>query len=180
LHNKEAWKQNQEQWKENEEQWKENEEQWKRYAEEWKQNWEENAEQWKEEWRAQEEQMRIEHDHMRSEGDRMREEELEQHLSGQYERSLQDALEAEGMAYGRIHGMGSPVMNITDAMIEEGFVEPGEEAEILLTPDKLKINGEKMPDDVHQRYLQMYEDQQGVELSGNSRIEFKTKSRRSM
>jgi beta-lactamase regulating signal transducer with metallopeptidase domain len=180
LHNKEAWKQNQEQWKENEEQWKENEEQWKRYAEEWKQNWEENAEQWKEEWRAQEEQMRIEQDHMRSEGDRMREEELEQHLSGQYERSLQDALEAEGMAYGRIHGMGSPVMNITDAMIEEGFVEPGEEAEILLTPDKLKINGEKMPDDVHQRYLQMYEDQQGVELSGNSRIEFKTKSRRSM
>jgi hypothetical protein len=59
-------------------------------------------------------------------------------------------------------------------------VEPGDEVEIQLTPDKLKINGEKMPDNIHQKYLRMYEQQQGMELSGNSRVEFTTKSKQRM
>ena len=71
-------------------------------------------------------------------------------------------------------------MSMTDEMISEGLVNPDEEVEVLLTPDKLKIDGKKMPDDVHQKYLRMYEDQTGVELSGNSRVEFKTKNHRSM
>ncbi|MEO6130360.1 MAG: hypothetical protein ABIQ02_00835 [Saprospiraceae bacterium] len=71
-------------------------------------------------------------------------------------------------------------MNITEALVEEGLIEPGEEADVVLTPDKLKINGKKMDDETHDRYLKMYESQQGVQLSGKSRVEFKTKSRRSM
>ena len=69
---------------------------------------------------------------------------------------------------------------MTDAMVEEGLIEPGEEVLTQLTPIKMKINGKKMDDDTHRRYLEMYEDQQGVELTGNSRVEFKAKVRRSM
>ena len=66
------------------------------------------------------------------------------------------------------------------AQIQDGLVEPGTEVEVQLTPDKLKINGEKMPESVHQKYLKLYEQQQGVELSGNSRVEFTTKSKQRM
>ena len=86
----------------------------------------------------------------------------------------------EELARGHVYALRSPRMNMQDAMIEEGLIEPGEEALIQLTPDKLKINGKKMDDDTHRRYLEMYEAQQGVELTGNSRVEFRVKTRRSM
>ena len=74
----------------------------------------------------------------------------------------------------------SPRLSLTDQMIQDGLVEPGNEVEVQLTPDKLKINGEKMPENIHQKYLKMYEEQQGVELSGNSRVQFTTKSKQRM
>ena len=37
-----------------------------------------------------------------------------------------------------------------------------------------------MSDEMHEKYLRMYERQQGVELSGNSRVEFTTKTRQRM
>jgi len=80
----------------------------------------------------------------------------------------------------RAYALIAPRMNMADAMIEDGLIESGEEAEIVITPDKLKINGKKMDDETHEKYLRMYEAQQGVELSGNSRVEFRTKSRRTM
>ncbi len=140
-----------------------------------KDQWKEHTQQWKEEWehhqKAMEEQFR---------GYRMDAQQLEE---------LQHNLrEAEGLygqieeerARGRGYALRAPRMNMQDAMIEEGLIEPGEEAIIQLTPDKLKINGKKMDDETHERYLRMYEAQQGVELTGNSRVEFKLKSRRSM
>ena len=68
-------------------------------------------------------------------------------------------------------------LNMSEEMVKDGLVEPGEEIEIQLTPDRLKINGKKMPDEVHQKYLDMYEKKQGVELSGKSKVEFTTKSK---
>jgi len=168
---------NLDQYIENNIEWKQQQEYLKQLNKELKQNWQEHGQ---EEWRAQEEQLRERQNHLRSEGDRIREEEIERHRNGDYERAIEEELRAEGMGRGRGYSMLAPRMNMTDEMIEEGLVEPGEEVEILLTPDKLKINGKKMPDQIHQKYLEMYEAQQGVELSGNSRIEFTTKSRRSM
>jgi hypothetical protein len=49
-----------------------------------------------------------------------------------------------------------------------------------LTTDKLKINGHKVSDELHDKYLRMYEAQQGVELAGKSRVEFTTKSKQHM
>jgi hypothetical protein len=80
----------------------------------------------------------------------------------------------------RVYELRMPRLSMSDEMVRDGLVEPGDEVEIQLTPDKLKINGEKMPDNIHQKYLRMYEQQQGVELSGNSRVEFTTKSKQRM
>jgi hypothetical protein len=115
-------------------------------------------------------------DQMRDQQEHMRKKELEQYQNGDYEKEIEDALRAQERAY----GLWSPRMNMTDEMISDGLIGSEEEVEVVLTPDKLKIDGKKMPEDVHQKYLRMYEEQQGVELSGSSRIEFKTKSRRSM
>ncbi|MEP6793272.1 MAG: hypothetical protein ABJB16_03025, partial [Saprospiraceae bacterium] len=185
----------------NSDEWKANQENWKQMQNEWKKNWEEKAQQWKEGSKEQQEKMEDEQSHMRAEGDRLREEgdQLRQEgdrvrgegdriredsrgemNSENYARALQDELLANGYGEARGYSPMARGMNMTDALIGEGLVQPGEEADILLTPDKLKINGKKMPENIHQKYLKMYEEQQGVQLSGNSRVEFKTKSRRSM
>lgn len=78
------------------------------------------------------------------------------------------------------YAYGTPRLNLSDQMVQDGLIAPGEEAEVQLTPDKLKINGQKMPDAMHQKYLRLYEQQQGVELSGNSKVEFVTKSKQRM
>ena len=79
-----------------------------------------------------------------------------------------------------VYGYGSPRTSLSDQMVQDGLIQPGEEAQVQLTPDKMKVNGEKMPDAIHEKYLKMYELQQGVELSGNSRVEFTTKSKQRM
>lgn len=73
-----------------------------------------------------------------------------------------------------------PRLSLSDQMVSDGLIEPGAEVEVQLTPDKLKINGEKMPETIHQKYLELYEQQQGMELTGNSRVEFTTKSKQRM
>jgi len=177
----EEWKKNEEEWKKNAEEWKKHEKEWKKMSEEWQQHWQENAQEWKKEWREhhgesdehQQYQREYElrhhegagHDQMRF--NEMRLEELE-------------ALGAEGMGKARIYAIRGPGMRMTDALVEEGLIATGEEAVIVLTPETLKINGKKMDDETHEKYLEMYEAQQGVELSGNSRVEFTTKTRRSM
>ena len=73
-----------------------------------------------------------------------------------------------------------PRLSLSDQMVSDGLIEPGAEVEVQLTPDKLKINGEKMPESIHQKYLELYEQQQGMELTGNSSVEFTTKSKQRM
>jgi hypothetical protein len=169
------WEQNSKQW---EEQWKDQEKQWQQYGEQWK----EQAQEWKENekhWRDNERQWKYaEKEWQRHEGlyrmKPMEMEELREHLQG-----LNGKLDEE-LAHGHMYGLMAPRVSMQHALVEDGLIEPGEEAEIQLTPDKMKINGKKVDDETHRKYLEMYERQQGVELSGNSRVEFKTKSRRSM
>jgi beta-lactamase regulating signal transducer with metallopeptidase domain len=79
-----------------------------------------------------------------------------------------------------LYMIGTPHNRLTYQLEKDGLIQPGEEAEVQLTPDKMKINGEKMPSTIHEKYLKLYEQQQGVELSGNSKVEFKTKSTQRM
>jgi beta-lactamase regulating signal transducer with metallopeptidase domain len=162
------------------EDWKQHQEEWQKMAEEWKQNWEEHAREWKDQWREQQEEMRAAQEGLRSQGYNDLEEERERMNQGDYQRAREAERLYGGFGRGEGHRFWAPQMDMSESMIEDGFVDPGEEAEVILTPDKLKINGKRMPDDVHKKYLRMYEEQQGVELSGNSRVEFKIKSRRSM
>lgn len=159
LDNKE-WKQLEKEWKE---QWKSQEGEWKAYANEWKAQ----GEKWKLEWEEHAKMLENQnHEHLQ--WNEMRQHEMEEQLR---------AAEQE-MAH--IYSYRTPRLSISDEMVRDGLIESGEEVEVQLTPDRLKINGEKMPDSVHQKYLRMYEAQQGVELSGNSRVEFTTKSKQRM
>jgi hypothetical protein len=76
-----------------------------------------------------------------------------------------------------VYALRSNRLSLTDQMVKDGLVKPGSEVEVQLTPSRLKINGEKMPDAIHQKYLDLYEAQQGIELSGKSKVEFTTKSK---
>lgn len=164
------------------EEWKKQGEQWKEMSEEWKQEWNENSEQWQEELRAHQEELKENSEQLYREGQKLRGEGMIDHYRMKEDQlqAIQEALRVQEMEIGSIHNFMAPRMNMTDAMVEEGLIESGEEVLIQLTPDRLKINGKKMDADTHRRYLKMYENQQGVQLSGNSRVEFRTQSRRSM
>ncbi len=165
------------------------------YFKEYKLQWEENAEEWKEMGERYREAMRIERDAARDRDDeiryeiRSRNKELEEaekmlqydirRQQGDVERSqriIEEMYELESTSP-ELFQLRSHRLSLSEEMVNDGLVEPGEEIEIQLTPDKLKINGKKMPDEVHQKYLEMYEKKQGVELSGKSRVEFTTKSK---
>ena len=160
--------------------------------ENWVESIELNAESMGKEWRAQAEQWRAQQqewrdqsrDHAnqwRIEQDRMRQE-LRHPESGNQEdlRALERELSMLDQPQPFVYGFQSPGMSLSDQMVRDGLVEAGDEVEVQLTPGKLKINGEKMPDSIHQKYLRLYEQQQGIELSGNSKVEFTTKSKQRM
>ena len=160
---------------------------------EYQMQWKENAEQYRELGDRYREAIRIERDAARDDEIRYeirsRNQELEEvedllrfeirNHQGDIERNQRIIeemydLEHSAPAYFELR---SQRLNMSEEMVKDGLVEPGEEIEIQLTPDRLKINGKKMPDEVHQKYLDMYEKKQGVELSGKSKVEFTTKSK---
>jgi bla regulator protein BlaR1 len=170
------------QWKANEEDWKSMEGQWREKALEYekisREDWQAQGEQWRaaqEEWRANQQQWHTDQ--------RRLERELGEHgrlyQLGEMENLERLEIElAEPGQPGQLRMLHR--LSMSDQMVADGLIEPGETAEVQLTPDKLKINGKKMDSDMHQKYLRMYERQQGVELSGNSRVEFTTKSKQRM
>lgn len=162
--------------------WQKHSKEWQKMSEEWKQNWQEHSGEWQEEMKAHQEEMKQLQKELQKEDYKMREGAImEKHLFDEDQRKeMEEALKGRTFVAPHVYGFRGPRMNMADAMVEEGLINRGEEAEIVLTPDKLKINGKKMDDETHEKYLRLYEAQQGVELSGKSRIEFKTKSRRSM
>lgn len=153
------WKAQADQWKEQSKQWKE---QSKQYKEQYNEQWKDEQKRWQDEQQRYREEM----SHMREFNQDHEMPAPQQDWSRELERQL--------------YVMPSPRLSLSDEMVEDGLIQPGEEVQVQLTPDKLKINGHKMSDELHQKYLRMYERQQGVELSGNSRVEFSTKSKQRM
>jgi len=153
------WKTQSDQWKEQSKQWKEQSKQWKeQYGEQWKdeqKRWQEEQERYKDEMGRRKE------------------------FNDDYQMLAPSEDLARELEH-QLYVIPSPRLSLSDEMVEDGLIQPGEEAQVQLTPDKLKINGHKMSDELHEKYLRMYEHQQGVELSGNSRVEFTTKSKQHM
>jgi beta-lactamase regulating signal transducer with metallopeptidase domain len=153
-----------------------NKEDWQQYAEQWRaqaEEWRAHQQEWKEDWRNQAEQNRARQQHLR---------EMERHQYRLSEEQQQDIERELGQLdeIREIYVMGRPRFSLSDEMVKDGLIDPEDEVEVQLTPEKMKIDGEKMPEAIHQKYLDMYEQQQGIELSGNSKVEFKTKSKQRM
>ena len=153
----------------NSDEWKQHAEQWRAQAEEWRAHQQE----WKEEWRNNADHFRAEQEHLRAlERNQYR---LSDEQRMGLERELGQLEELKD-----VYVIGRPRFSLSDEMVKDGLIDPEDEVEVQLTPDKMKINGEKMPEAIHQKYLDLYEQQQGIELSGNSKVEFKTKSKQRM
>ncbi len=131
--------------------------------------WRQQQQRWRDQYRSQADQLRAEQDKMR--------EELRHQKSGNADRQGQLEREIEMLD---IHRYYYHDLSLSDQLVEDGLVKAGEEVQVQLTPDKMKVNGEKMPEAIHQKYLKLYEQQQGIELSGNSKVEFTTKSKQRM
>ncbi len=164
-------------------------EEMKRNGEQWESEWKDQAEQWKDQSKQYKDQWKNEQDRLRSEQNRYRDEQqrwkeqnqdlgwhgMDEETGRETERQLDDEL--SGNQY---YFRPSPRLSLSDEMVRDGLIQPGQEAEVQLTPQKLKINGHKVSDELHDKYLRMYEHQQGIELAGNSRVEFTTKSKQHM
>lgn len=164
--------------------------------ENWAKELEQNAASWNQEWsaksREQADQLRKQQqewriysrglaDQSRAGQDQMRSEIRHQQPGNeQLQRDLEWQLNIPDHTQPLMYEMHAPRLSLSDQIVRDGLVAPGAEVRVQLTPDKLKINGEKMPESIHEKYLKLYEAQQGVELTGNSRVEFTTKSKQRM
>jgi hypothetical protein len=69
-----------------------------------------------------------------------------------------------------------PFGRITSAMEQDGLIDRNGEYNIVLEEDKLKVNGKRMPDEVHQKYLEIFERSQGYKVTGKTKIEIAGKT----
>lgn len=67
-------------------------------------------------------------------------------------------------------------VNLTDilgaALNYDGMLLPGESNKVELTGKYLKINGEKQPNNIFQKYKRILEEESGIELNKNSKLQF--------
>jgi beta-lactamase regulating signal transducer with metallopeptidase domain len=61
---------------------------------------------------------------------------------------------------------------VGNALNRDGLLIPGQENKVELTGKHLKINGEKQPGNIYQKYKRIFEEQSGTTLQKNSKLEF--------
>jgi len=61
---------------------------------------------------------------------------------------------------------------IGNALNRDGLLLPGEKNKVELTGKYLKINGEKQPNNIYQKYKRIFEEESGTGLQKNSKLEF--------
>ncbi len=168
----------------------ENNEEWKAYAEKWKHEY---SDQWKEYAQELEEYQKqlaeTEREHTRDiqernrellQQQRQRQTEARQLFRDQTERDraleLNNGdvllLERRGNVFAPSPGYARrPFGPIISSMNREGLIDADGEYKIILEEDKLRINGKRQPDAVHQKYLDMFRRTQGYAVSGKTKIE---------
>ncbi len=61
---------------------------------------------------------------------------------------------------------------VEDELVSDGYLKTAEdEFELKLTTEKMEVNGEKLPDELHTKYLEMYEDHYGKKLDKPFKIQ---------
>ncbi|MCB0649008.1 MAG: M48 family metalloprotease [Saprospiraceae bacterium] len=79
-----------------------------------------------------------------------------------------------GMEFRTFGGNGSNFeQQIGSQLNKDGFLLPGKENTVKLTGKYLKINGDKMPEVVYEKYKRIFEESTGLPLSKDTNIEFK-------
>ncbi len=61
---------------------------------------------------------------------------------------------------------------IGNALNKDGLLLPGQENKVELSGKNLKINGEKQPNNIFQKYKRIFEEESGTTLKKNSKLEF--------
>jgi hypothetical protein len=61
---------------------------------------------------------------------------------------------------------------IGQALNQDGLLIEGKDNKVELTGKHLKINGEKQPSNIHQKYKNIFEDYSGIDITKDSKIEF--------
>jgi len=61
---------------------------------------------------------------------------------------------------------------IGNALNKDGLLIPGQENKVELTGKYLKINGEKQPTNIYQKYRRIFEEESGTTLQKNSKLQF--------
>jgi hypothetical protein len=79
--------------------------------------------------------------------------------------------DSEGPQVLRLKNDREPFSSLTSMMDRDGLINAEGEYSIILEEDKLRVNGKKMPDDVHQKYLKLFERTQGYPVTGKTKIE---------
>jgi len=62
---------------------------------------------------------------------------------------------------------------LLNALIKDGLIDPDDSYHVKLTDKKLRINGEKMPNVLHQKYRKIYEKQKGEDFGSEFNVEYK-------
>ncbi len=68
---------------------------------------------------------------------------------------------------------------IGNSLNRDGLLIPGQENKVELTGKLLKINGEKQPNNIFQKYKRVFEETSGTVLEKNSKLQFKYKGKES-
>jgi hypothetical protein len=61
---------------------------------------------------------------------------------------------------------------IGNALNRDGLLIPNQSNKVELTGKHLKINGEKQPNNIYQKYRRIFEEESGTTLEKNSKLQF--------
>ncbi len=84
----------------------------------------------------------------------------------------------DGLFDGALDDTGMPKINesyadiIGNALNRDGLLLPNEANKVELTGKHLKINGEKQPNNIYQKYRRIFEEESGTTLQKNSKLQF--------
>ncbi len=84
----------------------------------------------------------------------------------------------DGLFDGALDDSGMPKINesyadiIGNALNRDGLLLPNETNKVELTGKHLKINGEKQPSNIYQKYRRIFEEESGTTLQKNSKLQF--------
>ncbi len=81
-------------------------------------------------------------------------------------------LNFEKAPFDNFKSLSTPFGRLSREMQKDGILEPNKLNRVQLTRKHLKINGDKQPSNLHNKYLRLYESLTGFALNGKTKLEF--------